>query len=139
MYGPADSEPEYVGYRQGLGKIHVIRDWDTKFTAQFDAILESEGAQIVQLPVRAPNFNAFAERWAQSVQHEALDHFIVVDERQLDHIVEEYPAHYHQERPHQGRDNLPLTGNWSQPSGDGPIQCRMRLGGLLKHYYRQAA
>jgi len=32
-----------------------------------------------------------------------------------------------------------LTGDWSAPPDEGAIQCRMRLGGLLKHYYRQAA
>jgi len=124
---------------QGLAVAYVIRDRDTKFTALFDAILESQGAKVIKLPARAPNLNAFAERWAQSVQHEALDHFIVVNEGQLDHIVSEYLAYYHEERPHQAKDNLPLTGDWSSPPSEGTIQCRMRLGGLLKHYYRQAA
>lgn len=124
---------------QGLAMAYVVRDRDTKFTALFDSILESVGAKVIKLPARAPNLNAFAERWAQSMQHEALDHFIVVSESQLDHIVSEYLAHYHEERPHQGKDNLPLTGYWSSPPAEGAIQCRMRLGGLLKHYYRQAA
>ena len=82
--------------------------------------------------------HAGPEGGAQSVQHEALDHFIVVNESQLDHIVSEYLAYYHEERPHQDKDNLPLTGDWSAPPSEEAIQCRMRLGGLLKHYYRQA-
>ena len=94
---------------------------------------------MIKLPARAPNLNAFAERCAQSVQREALDHFVVVNEGPLDHIVSEYLIHYHEERPHQGKDNLPLTGDWSAPPAEGAIQCRMRLGGLLKHYCRQAA
>ena len=124
---------------QGFAMGHVIRDRDTKFTALFDAILESEGSKVIKLPARAPNLNAFAERWAHSVQHEALNHFVVVNEVQLDHIVSEYLAYYHEERPHQGKDNLPLTGDWSAPPSKGNIRCGMRLGGLLKHYYRQAA
>lgn len=32
--------------------------------------------------------------------------------------------HYHQERLHQGKDNLPLTGDWSAPSSEGAIQSR---------------
>jgi len=99
-------------------------------TGVFDAILESEGAKVIKLPARAPNLNAFAERWAQSVQHEALDHFIVVNEIQLNHIVSEYLAYYHEERPHQGKDNLPLAGDWSAPPTEGAIRYRMRLGGL---------
>jgi len=124
---------------QRLALAYVKRDRDTKFTALFDAILESEGAKVIKQPARAPNLNAFAERWAQSVQHEALDYFIVVNESQLNHIVSEYFAHYHEERPPQGKDNLPLKGDWSAPPSEGAIQCRMRLGGLLKHYYRQGA
>ena len=44
-----------------------------------------------------------------------------------------------EERPHQGKENVPLTGLPKQPSGDGEIVCRERLGGVLSHYYREAA
>lgn len=47
--------------------------------------------------------------------------------------------HFNVERHYQIKENLPLTGDWSTPLAEGVIQCRMRLGGLLKHYYRQAA
>jgi hypothetical protein len=45
--------------------------------------------------------------------------------------------------PHQGRNNVPLTGNLSPP-GDAPLSsrqvgCRKRLGGLLRHYHCRAA
>lgn len=33
--------------------------------------------------------------------------------------------------------NRPLT--MMEPVRDGPIHCRSRLGGLLNHYYREAA
>jgi len=59
--------------------------------------------------------------------------------RQLDPIVSAGQAHHHEERPHQAKDNVLLTGDCSAPLDEGAIQCRMRLGGLLKHYYRQAA
>ncbi|MDZ4798058.1 MAG: hypothetical protein SGI92_07845 [Bryobacteraceae bacterium] len=49
----------------------------------------------------------------------------------------EWGRHFNEERPHQGEGNLPLTGDWSAPPDEGAIQCRARLGGLLKHYYRQ--
>jgi transposase InsO family protein len=41
----------------------LVRDRDTKFTAAFDQIFASIGAETVVTPVRAPNANAFAERW----------------------------------------------------------------------------
>jgi hypothetical protein len=36
----------------------------------------------------------------------------------------------------QGRGNVILFPTIEQNAGDGPIQCRERLGGLLKYYYR---
>jgi hypothetical protein len=75
----------------------------------------------------------------QSLQNECLDHFVVLGESHLDHLVSCYVDHYNEERPHQSKDNLPLTGDWSAPPSDGEIVCRERLGGLLRHYYRRAA
>ena len=52
----------------------LIRDRDTKFTANFDEVLRSEGIKTIRTPVRAPRANAFAERWAKTVRTECLDH-----------------------------------------------------------------
>jgi putative transposase len=62
-----------------------------------------------------------------------LDYFVAVGESQLNYIVSEYFEHYNTERPHQVRGNMPLDA----PAPE--IECKKRLGGLLKHYYRQAA
>jgi putative transposase len=84
------------------------------------------------------------ERWIQSIQVECLDHFIVLGETHLNHLVQEYVAHYLAERPHPGLDNkLIVPGR--PPPDDEPIPslqqliCHERLGGLLKHYERRAA
>jgi hypothetical protein len=64
----------------------------------------------------------------------------LVGERSLWHVLNEYMAHYHAERPHQGKSNallFPSAHANQQP--EGPLQCRERLGGLLKYYYRKAA
>ena len=48
--------------------------------------------------------------------------------------------HYHRERNHQGKGNVllfPLPRAVGED--DSPIQCRERLGGLLKYYAREAA
>jgi len=119
---------------------YLIHDRDTKFTAQFDAMLDAEGITIKEPTAKSPNMNAFAERWAQSVQVECLDHFVVLGEDHLRHIVAEYVAYFNAERPHQAMDNRPLTEppETAAPA-DREILCQERLGGLLRHYYRKAA
>jgi putative transposase len=48
--------------------------------------------------------------------------------------------HYHHERNHQGKGNILLFPSPSlEGTHDGPMQCRERLGGLLKYYAREAA
>jgi putative transposase len=49
----------------------VIHDRDSKFSSAFDAIFGSDGIEIVRTPVRAPNANAYAERWVGSVRRNA--------------------------------------------------------------------
>ena len=72
----------------------LIRDRDTKFTAGFDELLASVGADIILTPVRSPNANAFAERWVRTAREDCLDHLLVVSRRHLDMILGEYVEHY---------------------------------------------
>ena len=60
-------------------------------------------------------------------------------EGMLRKAVAEFLAHYHAERNHQGLGNrIPMPGEEvGRPSGE--IECRARLGGLLRYYHRQAA
>jgi putative transposase len=94
----------------------------------------------VPLPPQSPNLNAYAERWVRSVKAEALSRMILFGEASLRHVLNEYVDHYHHERNHQGKGNVLLFPS-SSPAGrdDGPMQCRERLGGLLKYYHRDAA
>lgn len=59
-------------------------------------------------------------------------------EAHLRAVVREYVEHYHQERNHQGIGNVipfPSKAPWST----GSEKSRERLGGILSHYYRDAA
>jgi putative transposase len=87
--------------------------------------------------------NAYVERWIQSIQLECLDHFIVLGEAHLNHLVGEFVAHYHKERPHQGLDNKLIVPGRPPPDDEAipslqQLICHERLGGLLKHYERRA-
>jgi transposase InsO family protein len=119
---------------------YLIHDRDTKFCAAFKQTLDHAGVTRVPLPPRSPHLNAYAERWVRSVKEEALSRMILFGECSLWHVLKEYVAHYHAERPHQGKDNVILfpSAPRAQPP-EGLIQCRERLGGLLKYYNRKAA
>ena len=52
--------------------------------------------------------------------------------------VHQFCEHYHGERNHQGSDNEIIEPNFGS-DGAGEVRCRERLGGLLRHYYRDAA
>ena len=65
---------------------------------------------------------------------------ILFGEHSLRYVLAEYVTHFHEERPHQGKGNVILfSTSQAQPSSDASIECRERLGGLLKYYHRQAA
>jgi putative transposase len=64
---------------------------------------------------------------------------IPLGEKHLRTIVSEFLIHYHTERNHQGLDNELLTALPANANADGSIQCRERLGGILRYYYREAA
>jgi len=118
----------------------LIHDRDGKYCPAFQQIIDAAGVTRVPLPARSPNLNAFAERWVRSVKDEVLSRLILFGEESLRHVLKEYEAHYHAERNHQGKGNVllfPLCGQGNK--GEGPIQCRERLGGLLKYYDHDAA
>jgi putative transposase len=92
---------------------------------------------VKRISYRAPNLNAYVERFIQTIQVECLDHFLIFGEKHFDYLVREYVEHYHTERPHQGQKNRLLIGR--SPPNEGEIRCVTRLGGLLKHYHRVAA
>ncbi|MEZ6044229.1 MAG: hypothetical protein R3C11_01315 [Planctomycetaceae bacterium] len=53
--------------------------------------------------------------------------------------MKEYVVHYDAERNHQGLDNLLIDPGEEVAGVVGEIECRERLGGLLKYYYRDDA
>jgi hypothetical protein len=122
-----------------LGTTHVLLDRGPLFTPDFRTMMRNScHIQPKQLPARSPNLNAHIERCIRSIREECLDRVIPLGESHLRLLLREYLEHYHAERPHQG-----LDGAIIEPEGDnagqGRVVRRHRLGGLLSHYYREAA
>ena len=93
----------------------------------------------LDLPPRSPNCNAHLERFFRSLKDETLSRLILFGEAALCNAIEEFLAHYHRERAHQGLGHRMLEPGLEVGQQDGEIDCRERLGGLLKYYHRQAA
>ena len=115
----------------------LICDRDSKWTDGFRRIVQSARVRIVLTPIQAPNANAYAERFVRSIRAECLDRLIFFGERRLLRAVDEFVAHYHGERNHQGLSNELITPEIRSLRGTH-VRCRERLGGLLR-YYRRAA
>jgi transposase InsO family protein len=121
----------------------LIRDRDSKFTRDFDAVFRSEGIEIIRTPVRAPKANAIAERFVRTVRSECLDWLLVLNRHHLERVLHVFVDHYNSHRPHRA---LNLTApDPKKPmlrlvtaSRSGHVERRDRLGGLL-HEYRLAA
>jgi transposase InsO family protein len=119
----------------------LIRDRDSKFTRNFDAIFASEGIGIVKTPVRAPKANAIAERFVGTVRRECLDWLLILNRRHLEHVLHDYVDRYNSHRPHRSLDLVPPAEIDRQrpfASCSRDVQRRDRLGGLI-HEYSYAA
>jgi transposase InsO family protein len=116
---------------------YLIHDRDSCFTTQFQSILEEPGIKPVPVCCQAPNMNAIVERWILSVKTECINRMIFFGTRSLQRAIDEYCAHFHQDRPHQDLGDELIT---PAPGGiaDGEIIKSERLGGLLRSYHRAA-
>jgi transposase InsO family protein len=118
---------------------YLLHDRDAKYAESFRAIIKAGGVEPVALPPRSPNLNAYSERWVRSVKAECLSKLILFGERSLRRALQNYLAYYHQERNHQGKNNVLLFPQIRASRPADTVQCRERLGGLLRYYHREAA
>src|SRR5262249_13686946 len=108
---------------------------DAKWPEGCHRIVQGAGVRFVLAPVQAPNANAYAERFVRSIREECLDRLILFGERRLLRTLDEFVAHYHAERNHQGLGNALITPATTVADGTR-VRCRDRLGGRLRYYHR---
>jgi len=132
---------ELTNYEDGFlnGKQYLLMDRDSKFSDSFREFLHNEGVESLRLPPRSPNLNSHLERFHRSIKEEAIDRMIFFGENSLRRAVTAYIKHYHAERNHQGLENVIIQPGAEVGSATGKVQCRERLGGMLRYYYRDAA
>jgi putative transposase len=97
----------------------LIQDRHSKFTTGFDAVFASEQIKIIGTPFRAPNANAYAERWVRTVREECLDKLLILNEAHLRRVMRDYIDYYNNARPHQGiGQQTPVSQSDRKQAGD---------------------
>jgi transposase InsO family protein len=116
-----------------VGHRVLICDRDRKWSRAVRRRFGDAGIRVVLMPERAPNANAYAERFVRSIKEECLDRVIPLGDRHFRRAVTEFVAHCHRERNHQGLDIRLIAGT---PAVDaaGRVHRHPRLGGLLNFY-----
>jgi putative transposase len=122
----------------------LIHDRDSVYASAVDDAVTAMGLTVLKTPVRCPQANAFCERLIGTMRRECLDWLILLNERHLRAVVQEWVAHYNRGRPHASlgpaipgppRDCLaPSARDHHIPTGHR-IVAEPVLGGL-HHEYR---
>ena len=124
---PYDSAPRFL-----------LRDNDSIYGAVFQRTVESMGITPLRTAYRSPWQNAYVERIIGSVRRECLIHLIVLNEKGLRKILDEYVQYYNRIRPHLSLNrNSPIPRN-VEPPDSGKVAATPVLGGLHHHYSRVA-
>jgi transposase InsO family protein len=114
-------------------KAYMVHDNDGSFNyIDYDSL----GIRDLRISVKAPDMNAYAERFIGSIRREALDWYVLFTERQVEKIIKEYIFYYNNYRMHQGIETVP--GGYT-PQTKGKVASIPVLSGLHHHYYRKAA
>ena len=120
----------------------LVRDRDSKFTRDFDAVFASEGIEIIKTPVRAPKANAIAERFVRTARAECLDWLLIMNRRHLERVLRVFADHYNSHRPHRSLNLKPPDPPARRLRAVRPptatIERRDRLGGLIHEYHLAA-
>jgi len=88
---PYDSAPGYLIFDRGAN-----------FNEQVVDTVKSFGIEPKRTCFRSPWQNGVAERWVGSCRRDLLDQVIVLNERHLKRLVNEYVRYYHEHRTHLG-------------------------------------
>lgn len=74
-------------------KRYLIIDRDTKYSRRFRKVVEEARTEVIRLPPRSPNLNAYAERFVRSIKEECLGKMIFVGQTSLRRAITEYMTH----------------------------------------------
>ena len=114
----------------------LLFDRDSKFGNAVVNAARDMSSEPVRTAFRSPWQNGVAERWVGSCRRDLLDQVIVLNQRHLKRLMDEYARYYHEDRTHLGlAKDTPLGRPVSIPAAHGNrIQSQPRFGGLHHRY-----
>jgi len=125
---PDDAAPRYM-----------VRDRDGIYGEYFGSRVEGMGIEQIRIAPRSPWQNCYVERLIGSIRRECLNHVIVMDDRHLRRILNDYFRYYHASRTHLALEkDSPESRAVQSNKAEGIIQIP-QVGGLHHRYERRAA
>ena len=122
-----DTEPRYL-----------LRDRDAAYGEACRRVVRAIGIREILTAPQSPWQNPYAERVIGSIRRECADHLIILNEKHLRRILQEYVHYYNQSRPHLSLErNAPIPRN-VEPSVPGAVVAVPQVGGLHHRYTRVA-
>ncbi len=118
---------------------YLIRDRDRVYGQGFRTRVERMGIEEVLTAPRSPWQNPYAERMIGSIRRECLDHVIVLGERHLRRLLDDYFEHYHRWRCHRSLAMDCPEPRPVQGPEHGQVVEVAEAAGLYRHYERRAA
>jgi len=115
---------------------YLIFDRATNFNQEVVSTVESFGIRPTRTSFRSPWQNGAAERWVGICRRDLLDHVIVLNQRHLKRLMNEYVRYYHEDRTHLAlaketpADRLAAKS----PHASSGVVSLPRLGGLHHRY-----
>jgi transposase InsO family protein len=118
---------------------YLLRDRDGIYGAEFTKRVVALGIEDKPIAPRAPWQNPYVERLIGTIRRECLDRVIIIGERHLQTVLENYFEYYHHSRPHRSlAQDSPVTRPVLTPE-QGRVVEFPQVGGLHHLYTRQAA
>ena len=126
---PYDSAPKYLIFDRG-----------SNFNEEVIGTIRSFDIEPKRTSFQSPWQDGVAERWVGNCRRDLLDHVIVLNERHLKRLMNDYIRYYHEDRTHLGLGKETPAGRQVVKSSDpfGTVLSFPRLGGL-HHRYKFAA
>jgi transposase InsO family protein len=126
---PYDSAPGYLIFDRG-----------PNFNKEVIDTLKAFAIQPKRTSFRSPWQNGVAERWVGNCRRDLLDHVIVLNQRHLKRLMNEYVRYYHEDRTHLALGKTTPAGRQatSKFGVDGRIIALPRMGGLHHRYHLAA-